>query len=156
MTLDTNECTRSAAFFFQRQAGETKSVHRWRYIQRWLVRLFVVTPLKPFWFFDLPGCLDPRKFFAYSTACFLCMLRFLGFCPHSLFPLYAALSWIFAPQPHTRVGCQKASVGRAKKNSLENGWLHRCWLMVLTMMEKTCQMTFCQWSWNVLVVWHVK
>jgi hypothetical protein len=81
----------------------------------------------------------------------------LDFCvQHSLFPLYAALSWIFAPQPHTRVGCQKASVGRAEKNSLENGWLHRCWLMVLTMMEKTCQMTFCQCSWNVLVVWHVK
>ena len=81
-----------------------------------------------------------------------------SFCvQHSLFPLYAALSWIFAPpQPHNRVGCQKASVGRAEKSSLEYGWLHWCWLMVLTMMEKTCQMTFCQCSWNVLVVWHVK
>jgi hypothetical protein len=79
--MDKNECTGSAAFFFQRQAGETKSVHRWRYIQRWLKRLFVVTPLKRF-VFDLPGCLDPRKFLRTAQLVFyFCMLRFLGFLP---------------------------------------------------------------------------
>ena len=71
----------------------------------------MVTPLKPFWFFDLPGCLDPRKFLRTAQLVSSVCCAFLDF---------------FPPQPHNRVGCQKASVGRAEKSSLEYGWLHWC------------------------------